>query len=342
MERTKSRGSVTPTQARFEKDINEIALALIEAHGLSYEASGQEREGMALYRWQDYRLRHITSVPRKVKLSSRFPVAGLPDEVMNALDAMRARFENGEDINPYQSKTKAMNDVSAVAPQRRTDGLWADWGIHHFHLTTEPLAPGEHFSARSDWLLFARVCDDVVAFIDVRHHGEHDLWSQQDLINTFIDSWPEQSERWRISLLQMVEPDTPEAPSARKQNRESGVNQAIWHKGEAHLPLGRGVTAHGTSVVATDKATQVIRNSSVIANWLDHPENPVRVELRGAGILEPEFQFAVGVHGLVIGMVGCSDRCWIFPDSPSFCVVRDTLLPEWALPRLVFYLNTRR
>lgn len=50
----------------------------------------------------------------------------------------------------------------------RTDLLWADWGIHHFHLTKSENLDENGFCKRSDFLLFAIVRNDCVYFLDVK------------------------------------------------------------------------------------------------------------------------------------------------------------------------------
>jgi len=151
----------------------------------------------------DYRLRHINPQQREVHKSSRFPIDGLPGDVQEALSFIETRFAIGADVNPYLSKGTINNDVANPKRQNRTDGLWADWGIHHLHLTSEPLVEGQRFSKRSSWLLFVKVYDDAVAFIDVRDHNEELLWTQDDLLATFISSWPDQAEPFRITMMDL-------------------------------------------------------------------------------------------------------------------------------------------
>lgn len=337
---------MTTTVEQFGSDIAEIALDLVQAYGLTYGAPSTATDEMALQRWMDYRLRHIAQHPREVKKSSRFPVQNLPEAVNKALSALEARFTNGEDVNLYLSKTTIDNDVSAIKRQRRTDGLWADWGIHHLHLSTEPLAPGERFSKRSDWLLFAMIYEDVVAFIDVRSHDEKDLWIQDELLTTFIDAWPEQAEPYRISGMRVT--SRPTALGDLKMLRNAGINTPVEHNGEHYFGPGRGVTSALTSSAASMACINVRRQANHLARWLDLPDNPMRLEILALGVSQPQFILAVGDDGLVVAERTQLDRPWSFPEfdqqgkRTAFGVVKNGLLPEWAVPTLVAHVRSKQ
>ncbi|MYM32091.1 hypothetical protein GTP58_27540 [Duganella sp. CY15W] len=328
------------TVEQFWADITTLALKLVQAYGLTYSLSGSTADEMALQRWMDYRLRHVIAQPRKVVKSSRFPVQNVPAEINKALSVLEAKFTNGDDVNPYLSKTTIANDVSAAKQMRRTDGLWADWGIHHLHLTPEPLLEGERFSKRSGWLLFARIYEDVVALIDVRSHDEKDLWTQEELLKTFIDSWPEQAEPHRISTMQVT--SAPTEPGDVKSLRNAGIVAPVEHNGQHYFGFGGGVTAAVTSSAASMACVNVIRNAHQLALWLDSPDNKIRVELNGLGISQPKFFLGVGDHGLVIAERTKTEHAWNFPESNqrNFIAVQDGLLPAWAVPTLMDHLRS--
>lgn len=336
---------MTTTVEKFNADIAEIALDLVHAYGLAYVASGPTMGAMALHRWMDYRLRHIALTPRRVEKSSRFPIQGLPDEISRALSILETKFKDGEDLNPYLSKTTINNDVSSNRQKLRTDGLWADWRIHHLHLTTAPIAPNERFSKRSDWLLFVMIFDDVVAFIDVRGHGEEDIWTQSDLLIAFIDSWPAQAEPYRVRKMLLT--SRPEGPKDLKLLRDQGINSPIEHNGEYYLGLGRGITMANTSAAASMACTNIARGIHYIAKWLDHNNNPIRVELNGLGIESPQFNLAVGDRGLFIATPNCTWLSWRLNEFDQqgnrtyFKLIQDMLLPTWAISTLMAHSHSK-
>src|SRR3546814_20961573 len=104
-----------------------------------------------------------------------------------------------EDVNAYQGNSLTQfHDTSSHKSQRRTDGLWADWGIHHLHLPERPVQPGQAYSDRADWLLFLMLYHDAALFIDVTLHREENLFSMNELVQTYIRAWPEDADRYRL------------------------------------------------------------------------------------------------------------------------------------------------
>src|SRR3546814_5734418 len=105
----------------------------------------------------------------------------------------------GEDVNAYQCNILTQfHDTSSHKSQRRTDGLWADWGIHHLHLPERPVQPGQAYSDRADWLLFLMLYHNAALFIDVKLHREENLFSMNELVQTYIRAWPEDADRYRL------------------------------------------------------------------------------------------------------------------------------------------------
>lgn len=154
----------------FHDDIDRIAFELVDAFGLTFEIA-DEGVSEPLTRWLDFRLRYIDPRPRQVLKSTDFDMR-IPSQAEGGLLRFIQKAEAGEDLNPFQSRGIKRHDTSGKKRQFRTDGLWADWGIHHAHLTEDPLPDGDEFSNRSDWLLFFIVGQDHLALIDARPHKE--------------------------------------------------------------------------------------------------------------------------------------------------------------------------
>ncbi|WP_126223856.1 hypothetical protein [Burkholderia ambifaria] len=162
----------------FESDVDRIAEQLIEAFSLKFEGTDAKLND-SLIRWLDYRLRYIDPKPREIVRSIGFN-RRIPVEATQALSNFICIAESGGDLNPYVTKTVKSNDSSGVKRQLRTDGLWADWHIHHAHLTETPLAAGAEFSDRSDWLLFFIALPTQIGLIDVRLHKEPGIFQAVD------------------------------------------------------------------------------------------------------------------------------------------------------------------
>ena len=111
-------------------------------------------------RWLDFVSRYIPLNTRQLYISNelmfklKFVFSG---QVRKQFSMFMHRSIQGQDLNPFQSKGLIFhNDISDRKKQKRTDLLFADWGVLHFHLSNET-KPHEYFAVRSDWLLFAIV-----------------------------------------------------------------------------------------------------------------------------------------------------------------------------------------
>ncbi len=294
----------------------------------------------------DYRLRYINPQPREVHKSSRFPIDGLPGDVQEALSFIETRFAIGADVNPYLSKGTINNDVANPKRQNRTDGLWADWGIHHLHLTTEPLAEGQRFSKRCSWLLFVKVYDDAVAFIDVRDHNEELLWTQYDLLTTFISSWPDQAEPFRITMMEL-EPRE-QTPETLRMLRSAGVMVPIEHEGNFYFGPGGGITTAATSSKVSIACMEILADARRIATWLEIPNNALRTMLRSRGVENPQFMIGCDDLGLILGETTTPEGYWQFTRSGGkdartpMQALHDLFLPEWAVATLIADLESKQ
>ncbi len=172
----------------FRSDVEEIADWFIEAFGLTFERTTPSLS-VSLYRWLEFvLLRYVTPVPRNVSFSRDF-WRRVPEDARAAVDNFIHQVRRGEDINAYQGRGLTTHDISGGKQDRRTDLLLADFGIHHFHITDEPVVAGE-YSRRSDWLLFAVVLADSLLCIDLRHHPKGVGWAQKDVLELAIRRWP--------------------------------------------------------------------------------------------------------------------------------------------------------
>jgi len=137
--------------------LQKISASLIKFYGLKHE---QKEAGLSdpLLRWLDFRLRYVQPERRHVFMSNLFPKR-LPKDAQSALIKFALLNITGCDINPYQGTGLTKNnDISSKKRQARSDLLWADWGIHHFHLSTKEQSQNQYFAPRSDWLVFC--CND--------------------------------------------------------------------------------------------------------------------------------------------------------------------------------------
>lgn len=169
---------------KFQDDVNQISSNFIAAYALKFK---QEIDHLnsPLHRWLDFRFRYVDPQPRQAVFSDKFPKANLPMHIQAGLEYIIGLIQSGSDINPYQGRGLIFrNDSSGLKKDTRTDLLWADWGILHFHLTTDPIPDGQFFSRPADYLAFCIVGGDIVAFIDVLPHPSAKGFANPELMKT--------------------------------------------------------------------------------------------------------------------------------------------------------------
>jgi len=221
---------------KFWNDLQEISKSLCEKHHLKYNPNDEQ----PIRRWISYVARLIEPKERSTDFSKGF-WERIPEVCIPAVKLLADKFEHGENVNPYQSRTIKSNNLSENKG-RRTDLLWADWEIHHFHLSTSPSPENDGFYPRSDYLLFAIVRDDYVYFLDVKDHKKEDCFSDPNFIQQIVKSWPEIAEFNRIEGL--APGKELEAKSIAKY-RKIGLNVPVSFDGNVY-EMGLGLSAAGT------------------------------------------------------------------------------------------------
>lgn len=189
--------------------------------------------------------RTILAHPRKVLVSKNLTC---PPPLISAYNALKTKIKKGKNLKPHQSKRILDLDYNDI--------LLNDWGIHHFHLGSN--VSGNGFVERTGDLLFARVSDKVVHFIDVLPHGS---WSKQKLVATIHDEWPENIELYKVRGMMGLNwiPSDQDITQLRSKHMNSFIQTT---DGTVYAPLGGGFVASGVSldaVMASDRYMLIIR-----------------------------------------------------------------------------------
>ena len=308
-------------------DLDSIVTDLIRFHGLKYE---RDRPDLSdpLLRWLDFTLRFVEPKPRPVLRAQCFS-ALLSPEAQLGMEAFEAQSMAGGDLNRFQGVgIIRRHDVSGKKNAQRTDQLWADWRILHFHLNDQPILPGQYFGERCDRLLFAMVTTDAVLAIDVR---DHSAFADRDLIEGAIRSWPalfKAMTRSGVSLEQDISAED------RRKLRQCGVNVVdIVVDGKAYLPPGMGLSTAGTSNHVGDTADFIRRALRMLCQSLASDTPFVPLSLSG----EP--------HRLVItrrGLALQAERDTFMhllprseaPNVSAWSKAHRLVLPDWVLARV--------
>jgi hypothetical protein len=324
-------------------DVDLIAADLNEAFSLNFTGAVSNLD-QPLIRWLDYRLRYIDPASRQILKSEGFD-GRVSLEAKPALDAFIRLIGEGADLNPYQTKTIKHNDTSGKKSQLRTDSLWADWGLHHVHLTELPIAPSDEFSARSEWLLFFLALPGHIALVDVRSHNEPGIFQAIDLVETTIRSWPEVAERFRVKGIAGLARQPSTDAESLKTMRKSGVTQFLEVDGKVYMPPGVGVTTAATSTRVSLARDSVLRNAQKIGDFFSHDHSPVVQAAKAKGIAEPVIGLKIDRNGSLIVACEAAAEGIAFPAPPKQNDARTELelllFPQWARTKLLAYLTAK-
>jgi hypothetical protein len=330
----------TPQELRqhFNSNVDSIATDFVNEYGLKFEEDVAELSE-PLLRWLDFRTRFISPTPRTVLTSHRFPAA-CPPEVRASLDLVEGLFKSGRDVNPYQSKGLILhNDTSAAKSQNRTDLLWADWGIHHLHLTTSPCTLGSYFSPRSEWLLFCLVGNDSVGLIDIRHHSEKDVFSDPSLIKVVADTWPDLMARFKLKGVlpgKSVNQDSSSVSSLRR----AGITSFVQINNEIYMGPGMGVTTASTPTRVSLSRVKISSYIRELAKVVLTPSGQFLSHARVSEIPNPLFSLALTPNGMAIYEEN-SSTAFVLPRGTStveqsfISELNDLLAPKWAVDFVV-------
>jgi hypothetical protein len=338
-------------KTRFYLDLEKIVSELISAYGLKFK---QEIHNLSnpLYRWLDFRLRYIDPIPRQIFFSNRFPKK-LSRSAENALHSLETLIREGKDVNPFQSKSLIrFNDISGKKKSKRTDLLWANWGIVHLHLTDKPVVAENYFSERAcsdgeSWLLFCIFTGDTVGFIDIRKHDDDSLFSDQDMIRIIKDNWPDFMEPLKLNGI--LPPDNHITNSELDSLRKSGINWLTCIDGATYLGPGMGITSASTPLLVTRKADRILDWIDSLAIIAADENGQLQKEVRRLGVRKPKFELCLTPKGLAI-FEAEANVAFTFPKKSSannessiyFSKMENLLFPDWALEALLAAHNSTK
>jgi hypothetical protein len=322
---------------QFYEDINHISLAWIHQEELSFSTAEQIPSREPIFRWLDYCHRRVEPRPRKVHASKLFP-KNLPATVAAGLSNLIDLLQAGGDINPYQSKTILKNDTSASKKHLRTDQLWADWGIHHLHLTDVPLSMGNKFSRRdcSDghcYVVFLWFYENDVLLIDVKDHSESsaELWANVDLLKTVKDAWPQVMSRYESKAVRPAPVQAQFTNEQRYSSRKSGANTVITIDGIVYFPPNSGLSTAGTAMKVTESVIRLRRWLKALAIDCLDDFGQIQAHLKAEGNLKNKFQLMVTPEGLTIFENNIQKAFTLEKAYPIEC---DLIAPKWMYASL--------
>lgn len=177
--------------------------------------------------WLHFRARRVPRVPRRVLISREIQHHLIQH---SAIEKICLALETGGDVDPWLSKKTLKNKGNC-----RTDMMFNDWQIQHFHLSSVFQSPT--VIRRTKLLLFVHITGEEATILDVQPHGS---WTMVALLENLLRTNPTALERYEARGI------TPNCRSDAeyKKFRDSGYNVALEVGGRTFL-VGGGRAASG-------------------------------------------------------------------------------------------------
>lgn len=267
----------------FETDLVDIVTEYFHSEGICYIDDSDASDFAAMY--FEMRIRRIDPKPRRVHFSNELndslgelahnSAANQCEgakEAWQAVFRVRSQFVQGDRVTQYLSRKTCDSTFK--------DGLLWDYGMHHFHLSTQFVSPG--LIRRSAYLLFAIVTDEDVFFVDVRKHSDPQnlQWVRQDLLWIVSSNWPEIANRY---ILRGVTGSTMSDEEKRKL-RKKNINSAPQLEGHAVAPIGGGTTIDGSSIRCRAWADLLIHEINHHKLVLNNHTSVLKTSLKARGL----------------------------------------------------------
>lgn len=178
-----------------------------------------------------YILKETNEVKEKLK--------ELSEKYINYYKQILYAFSSGGNISHFLSK-----QITNLESQ---DRMLIDDGIYHFHLGE---ITKERFSKRGDYLLFVFIENNVAYFLDIRSHGEKDLFYKNDLLKILDRNFPKLLEKYQLCSLKSTNVSL-EIRKEAKKNRKVLISNI---NGKMIFPIFGLINSKGTSVTDMEKS----------------------------------------------------------------------------------------
>jgi len=321
---------------KFYNDSNAISLTFLENYALRFDKDF-EHLSEPLLRWQDFVLRYIPPKPRGLFFSKEI-IEKLSLTDMDSLKKLIFMMQNGEDVNSCQSTGLTINnDISSNRRDKRTDGLWAEWGIHHLHVEINKSKPTDYYTKRSDWLLFIMVFDESILLIDIKSHQEALKFSDPELLSIIYKNWPSVLSPYEIKGV--LPPKKNWTKSEVGKLRRGGVSTYFTIDGKVFVGPNMGVTTASTPAVVTLTRNKIIDACSFLAEMAFNSAGQFKKEMAIKGILNPMFCLSLTPKGLAVYELK-ANVAFVLPkhervnEKNHITFLNEHLAPEWAVKKI--------
>ncbi len=201
-----------------------------------------------LYAYFTTHKRIIVPCPRSIEYSSVFNIpptpSGSPD-YQQGFDQLKDKIVKGEVLTPHLSRQ--------IYKFGKQDSMLNDWGIHHFHLGSQPDPRRPNLIQGTKDVIFAFITDNLCFMINVYDHNN---WTEREVIKIIHDEKSELLDKYKLKGVSGIHPkDITNEEHA--QLRKKGANILLDFGDGVYMPPGGGQATSGHSI-------EIIRASDVV------------------------------------------------------------------------------
>ena len=273
------------TQPQFKSDLVEAIKTCFDGLGIRYERDIEDTSRLASQYFY-VRFRMISAKPRSVHFSKALEtqLTAVDCKATAIVDDIKKHFQAGLDVSRFLSKK--------MFEATFNDGLWNDYGIHHFHLTRE-LGKNGRSAGASELLLFAIVKESDAYFIDIAPHPNEKLledygWVRQELLTTVNSNWPGLYEHNIVHGMS----GTLLTDAQKKELRRKNINVAHQVGDKVIFRMGGGLTSAGTNILCQYLGDRLLWEIENLQTYCATQPSDIRAALKNKGHdIEEDMQF---------------------------------------------------
>ncbi|MGP8217469.1 MAG: hypothetical protein ACLQQ4_18015 [Bacteroidia bacterium] len=270
----------------FKDDVKQEIIRYFNSWGVTYTLStAANSERQALIDFFNMNSKLIAPKPRAVHKSDTFHNKLIGSGLDAEIQLIEDEILRGDNLNPHLSKL--------VLKPSYNDSLLNSWSIYHLHISNTKDNPSDRFYKRSGNLLFTMVTPTDIYFIDIRPHGENEVFVKQEFLEIVARNWPH--------LLHeapgVVAIDRTHSDADVKVLRGINVNIGIHEiNGKFYHPPGLGFAGNGSSAMAIMRTNSVVKwIRSMEKHLVENSEMVKQSILRATGqnIATPDYKLQI-------------------------------------------------
>ena len=212
--------------------------------------------------------------------------------------------------NIYYSDMSIKDKRSPIYRKSR-DYLLDDWGIYHIHLNEKEAKTEQEMRSdktnkekgnRSEYLLFIKISDDKIYFIDILNHNKENVFSDQELLETLDKNWHFILEKYLMPKVSSVNRLT---NNEIEQTRKNGGFILYQINNKVYYPIGGGLNSAGTNIIHTSNADDILDDMRLIEKELKDNYMNIKSEFESINEIKNynkklEFKFSLETRGYAV------------------------------------------